>query len=83
MRLEVGGALGEDGRWKQTKGNYLFPVKALSRHFRGRMVSLLRRASEDGELPRITRKGEIDAVLAARPAPPFGYGAAPPARQRA
>jgi len=63
--LVPGGALGEDGRWKQTKGNYLFPVKALSRHFRGRMVSLLRRASEDGELPRITRKGEIDAVLAA------------------
>lgn len=63
--LVPGGALGEDGRWKQTKGNYLFPVKALSRHFRGRMVSLLRRAAEAGELSRITREGEIDTVLAA------------------
>jgi hypothetical protein len=61
--LVPGGALGEDGRWKQTKGNYLFPVKALSRHFRGRMVHLLRQAAADGALSRVTREGEIDAVL--------------------
>jgi hypothetical protein len=37
-----GGVLGANGSWKAAKGNYLFPVKALSRHFRGRLVSLLR-----------------------------------------
>ena len=30
-----------------------------------------------------TEVAAIDALLAARPAPPFGYGVAPPARQRA
>ena len=33
--LVPGGALGADGQWKACKGNYLFPVKALSRHFCG------------------------------------------------
>lgn len=61
--LVPGGALDAAGQWRATKGNYLFPVKALSRHFRGRMVGLLRRAAEEGELQRITREGEIDAVL--------------------
>jgi hypothetical protein len=61
--LVPGGALGEDGQWKPTRGNYLFPVKALSRHFRGRMVSLLRRAATQGALPRVTRPGDVDTVL--------------------
>jgi len=61
--LVPGGALGSEGQWKATKGNYLFPVRALSRHFRGRMVSLLRQGAESGELHRVTRAGEVDAVL--------------------
>ena len=61
--LVPGGALESNGTWKATKGNYLFPVKALSRHFRGRMVGLLRRAASRGELARVTRVGEVDAVL--------------------
>jgi len=61
--LVPGGALGSNGTWKATKGNYLFPVKALSRHFRGGMVGLLRRAATRGELARVTRVGEVDAVL--------------------
>ncbi len=61
--LVPGGALGEDRTWRSAKGNYLFPVRALSRHFRGRMVSLLRKSVDAGELPRITRPGEIDSVL--------------------
>jgi hypothetical protein len=61
--LVPGGALDSNGTWKATKGNYLFPVKALSHHFRGRMVGLLRRAATQGELARVTRPGEIDAVL--------------------
>lgn len=61
--LVPGGALGSNGQWKATRGNYLFPVKALSRHFRGRMVGLLRRAATRGELARVTRVGEVNAVL--------------------
>jgi hypothetical protein len=61
--LVPGGALGRDGRWKAAKGNYLFPVKALSRHFRGRMVTLLRERVQAGELHRVRRPGEVDTVL--------------------
>lgn len=61
--LVPGGALSDDGTWKSAKGNYLFPVKALSRHFRGRMVGSLREAAQAFELHRITREGEVDAVL--------------------
>lgn len=61
--LVPGGALRADGHWTPTRGNYLFPVRALSRHFRGRMVSLLRRAATQGALHRVTRSGEVDALL--------------------
>ncbi len=61
--LVPGGALTDRGDWRQAKSNYLFPVKALSRRFRGSMVSALRRAAKAGELHRITRPGEIDATL--------------------
>ncbi|MEW8075106.1 MAG: transposase zinc-binding domain-containing protein, partial [Candidatus Sedimenticola endophacoides] len=58
--LVPAGALTEDGGWKSAKGEYLFPVKALSRHFRGRMVSALRASYQAGELSRIERPGEVD-----------------------
>jgi len=61
--LVPGGALDAQGRWRASRGNYLFPVKALSRHFRGRMVSLLRRAANQGALHRVTRPGELEQVL--------------------
>ena len=61
--LVPGGVLRDDGQWKQAKGHYLFPVKALSRHFRGAMVSALRQSADDGELHRVTRPGEISRVL--------------------
>ena len=60
--LVPGGALGGDGQWRRSKGNYLFPVKALSRHFRGGMVRALRQSATEGQLHRV-RPGEIDAVL--------------------
>ena len=48
------GALSTDQQqWHPSKSNYLFPVKALSRHFRGTMVSALREAYRDGELHRL------------------------------
>ena len=61
--LVPGGALGADGRWHSARSNYLFPVKALSRHFRGTMVRLLRRAAARGQLKRVTRPGEIARLL--------------------
>lgn len=48
------GALSHDEQhWHAAKSNYLFPVKALSRHFRGAMVSNLRSAYQNGELHRL------------------------------
>jgi Putative transposase len=61
--LIPGGALTEAGDWHPAKSNYLFPVRALSKHFRGHRVSALRLAANRGELHRITRPGEIDARL--------------------
>lgn len=49
--LIPGGALTAQGQWHPAKSTYLFPVRALSRHFRGDMVSALRRAHTNGELP--------------------------------
>lgn len=46
-----------------TQSDYLYPVNALKKVFRGKMVSLLRSACQQGELFRITRANEIDKVL--------------------
>lgn len=61
--LVPGGALQDGGQWKPAKSDYLFPVKALSRHFRGAMISALRRSAETGELARITRPDEVNQLL--------------------
>jgi len=61
--LIPGGVLGPDGQWTQARGHYLFPVRALSRAFRGKMVSALRAAAQHGELHRVTRPGDIDDTL--------------------
>jgi hypothetical protein len=61
--LIPGGALDAAGQWHTARSNYLFPDRALSRHFRGRMVSELRQAYQQGDLSRITRPGEVDKVL--------------------
>jgi hypothetical protein len=61
--LIPGGALTEAGDWHPAKSNYLFPVRAWSKHVRGPRVSALRLAANRGELHRITRPGEIDARL--------------------
>ena len=62
--LVPGGALGADGQWHPARSHYLFPVRALSRRVRGTMVSALRQAANEGELHRVSREGEIDALLA-------------------
>ena len=49
--LIPGGALGRDQRrWIPARENYLFPVKALSKTFRGKFLDFLTRAFENGRL---------------------------------
>jgi hypothetical protein len=60
--LVPGGAFAADGTWHPAKSTYLFPVRALSRRFRGGLVSRLRQAFKDGRLARITPP-EVDRVL--------------------
>ncbi len=61
--LVPGGALNLDGTWREAKSTYLFPVKALSRVYRGKMVSALRDAANTGQLSRVTRPDEINHLL--------------------
>ncbi len=56
-------ALSESGEWHPAKSNDLFPVKALSRSYRGKLVSMLRQAAERGEMNRVNRPGDIDDTL--------------------
>jgi len=63
--LVPGGAITAGGAWHPATSTYLFPVRALSRHFRGGFVSRLRRAFEAGQLPRLRDRAEVDRVLKA------------------
>ena len=61
--LIPGGALSEkQNHWHGAKSTYLFPIRALSRYFRGAMVSALREATRHGELHRLGPE-QIDADL--------------------
>jgi len=48
--LMAGGALGIDGQWVAAKRGFLFPVKALSKVFRGKFVATLKAARQAGKL---------------------------------
>jgi hypothetical protein len=62
--LIPGGALAEDGEgWHAARSTYLFPVKALSRCYRGHMVRLLRQAWNRQLLNRIHDTDQIDKIL--------------------
>lgn len=51
-------------RWRLAWGShYLFPMRALSCHFRGHLVSALRQATKAGALHRVTRPGDVDEQL--------------------
>jgi hypothetical protein len=63
--LVPGGAFTAGGAWHPARSTYLFPVRALSRHVRGRFVSRLRRAFEAGQFPRIRDRAEVDRTLRA------------------
>jgi hypothetical protein len=46
--LVAGGALTEDGQWVTSKRGFLFPVKALSKVFRGKFIGLLTERRDSG-----------------------------------
>ena len=48
--LVAGGALAADGHWQAAKPGFLFPVKALSRVFRGKFLDALDEARQTGRL---------------------------------
>jgi len=48
--LMAGGALGMDGQWVAAKPGFLFPVRALSKVFRGKFVAALKAARQAGKL---------------------------------
>jgi len=58
-----GGALTEQGTWKAARSTYLFPVRALSRYFRGHFVRSLRARYQRGELPRLQDPKALKRVL--------------------
>lgn len=65
--LVPGGVLTAQGSWKAARSTYLFPVRALSRHFRGHLVSRLRGLFESGDLYRVTAADaneRLDALMA-------------------
>ena len=62
--LIPGGALAEGGEdWHAARSTYLFPVKALSRCYRGHMVRLLRQAWNRRLLNRIDHPNQVDDIL--------------------
>lgn len=50
--IVAGGAIGSDGQWisPQHKGKFLFPVRALSKVFRGKFMSGLEKALKNGKV---------------------------------
>jgi hypothetical protein len=61
--LIPGGALSKNNEWHAARSTYLFPVRALSRHYRGKMVTALRESVTAGKLYRVTRADEVDTIL--------------------
>ena len=61
--LVPGGVVDDSGHFKAARGKHLFPVRALSRVFRGKFVSALRQCYQQGQLHRVTHTGEVDEVL--------------------
>ena len=56
--LVPGGALTADGQWVAAKRGFLFPITALSEVFRGKFVSALKLAREEGKLRAEALRGD-------------------------
>ena len=52
------GAVSGEGRWIPARSNYLVPVKALSRVFRGMFVEMVKKAMPDLTMPMLNRRNE-------------------------
>lgn len=63
--LAAGGALTPEGAWVSPKRGFLFPVKALSRVFRGKFVTALAEHRAAGRLPGVADEGEWRRLKAA------------------
>jgi hypothetical protein len=63
--LMAGGALSATGDWKRAKRGFLFPVKALSRVFRGKFVATLTAHSVAGNLPSVAEATQWQRLKAA------------------
>jgi len=65
--LVPGGALDGNGQWHPARSSYLFPVRVLSRLFRGKMVGALREAYQAGKMSRLSSppavKNTLDSVM--------------------
>jgi hypothetical protein len=65
--LVPGGALTRQGAWNEARSTYLFPVRALSRYFRGHFVRALRQRYQHGELARVrdpkALRARLDALM--------------------
>ena len=65
--LIPGGALSADKQhWHPATSTHLFPVKVISRLYRGKMVSALRRAWRQQQLPHLTAtalSAQLDALM--------------------
>jgi hypothetical protein len=61
--LVSGGGLTAEGEWVNAKPHFLFPVRALSRVFRGKFVAALAAGLDQGEL-RLPAEVRRDALLA-------------------
>lgn len=59
LLVSAGGKRLDDGRWSQTRPNYLFPVKLLSRVFRAIMLRLIEALDARGD---VCWPGEIDTL---------------------
>jgi len=63
--LVAGGALTATGEWAPPKRGFLFPVKALSRVFRGKFVAALTAQRTAGHWPSVSADGEWQKLKAA------------------
>lgn len=61
--LIPGGALDATQQFVSSRRQYLYPQRALANRFRGKMVSALRRAWNEGQLRRLTSAAQVDVVL--------------------
>jgi hypothetical protein len=62
--IVTGGGLGDDGAWRAAKPHFLFPVRVLSKVFRGKYLAALKQQWQNGALDSDAyRLDDIDALL--------------------